>query len=135
MPIAFILLSIYIFIEAAMLPGIEGIFPAMIGTVMFLSSVTILIKNIRTSKSVIDVSGVNWWNILKIALALIVYVFIFEPLGYFISTFLMGVFAIYSLGLRDIKKAILYPLAIVLILFFAFKILLNVPLPTLFLDI
>lgn len=135
MPIVFFLIAIYIFVTAQGLPGVEGVFPSMISVVMLLSSLTIFIKNLRNSKSVIDVAGINWLNIAKVAAALLVYIFIFDLLGYVLSTVLLGSFIVYSLGVKDIKNTLLYPLLIVVILFIVFKMLLNIPLPTLFLDI
>lgn len=101
---------------------------------MFIPSVILLCQSLKTTKSTFDISKINIGNLIKISVALIVYSIIINFIGYIISTFLLGAYTIYALGLRDMKKIILYPLAIVLITFICFKLLLSIPLPMAFLD-
>lgn len=133
-PVFFIALSIYIFIVALTLPDVEGVFPMMIAVCMLASSVVILVKLLRTTKCIIDLTKINVMNLVKITMALIIYAVIINRVGYIISTVLLGIYSTYALGLRDLKKIVIYPVAIVLVLFVSFKLLLNVPLPMAFLD-
>jgi len=133
-PALFIAFSVYILIVAFTLPDVEGIFPAMIGVLMLLSSVSIFIKVLRSNKAIIDISKINIRNLTKISAALIVYILIFNLLGYVISTLLLGIYTLYALGIRDLKKLIIFPATFVLVLFISFKVLLNVPLPMIFFD-
>lgn len=133
-PALFIAFSIYILIVAFTLPDVEGIFPAMIGVLMLLSSGGILIKGLRSQKAAIDISKVNIRNLAKISAALVVYILIFNRAGYVISTLLLGIYTLYALGIRDLKKLAIFPAAIVLVLFVGFRVLLNVQLPMIFFD-
>lgn len=129
LPLFFIVFSIYIIVASLNLPGVEGYFPIMIGSVMMVSSVKIFASSLKTSKSVITIEKINISNIVKASIALIIYIIVLPYAGYLISTILLGIFIIHALGYKDKLSMTLYPLIIVGILFFSFKILLRVPLP------
>ena len=102
---------------------------------MLLSALSIFIHTWKTQSSVIHMENINLLNIAVTILILVGYVIVLNKIGYFISTFLLGVLVMRLLGYKNKVGLILYPLAIVAVLFLGFKFLLNVPLPTVFLDV
>jgi len=135
LPLFFVALGIYMIFVGHGLSRNDGYFPMLVGAIMLLSSLSIFIRTWKTQNSVIHIEKINLRNIAVTVLILVGYVIVLNRIGYFISTFLLGVLVIRLLGYKNKVGLILYPLAIVAILFLGFKFLLNVPLPTVFLDV
>ena len=133
MPIAFIIMGIYVIVEA-MGMGSEGVFPTMSAGVLLLCAVYLIFETLKKQKAVVKLEGVNLKMVGITLLTLMVYVFIIKKIGYVIDTFLLCAFIIRSLGYKKYPMIVLCSAAAVGVTFFIFKILLSVPLPMVFLD-
>lgn len=133
-PVFLALLGIFI-VVVSFNYGSEGIFPRMVGGGLTLSSLGLIIKIIKNKAYVTNFEGKNIKNVASIVLALLAYIFLFNSIGYIISTFILAAFVIYQLGYRNIVVNLIVSAAATGVVFVIFKILLKVSLPVLFLNI
>ncbi|WP_353096678.1 tripartite tricarboxylate transporter TctB family protein [Tissierella praeacuta] len=131
LPIIMILLSFFIIIESRQY-GSEEIFPTMIGVLLLFSSIGVIIDIMRIKESHIKKINSNIIRPIIVLLALIIYTLLLESVGYIVITLLLGIFITYILGYRNITINILVSTCATFSIYFIFKILLQVPLPSLF---
>lgn len=134
MPVFFIIISIATIIVSSSM-GSEGVFPRMVAVILLLSSLYIAAMTLKTKEIVVKLEGVNLLKVAETFIALILYVFLMNKIGYIISTFILGTFIIRSLGYKNIVKTLLTVGISVAVIFIIFKVLLMVPLPTVLFDI
>ena len=70
---------------------------------------------------------------LEYTAALLLYAFLFKKIGYILDTLWMTAYTMFALRYRDWKRLILISFGITAILYLIFRVLLKVPLPTLWL--
>ena len=92
-----------------------------------------LIEDLISRKPCIDLKKINFLAVGVTIAALVIYYFLFETIGFILSTILLGVSIILGLRYNSIKGAILWPIGFVAIIYLLFKVLLKIPLPSLFL--
>ncbi len=74
-------------------------------------------------------SGILWWKILSVALALFVYAFVLTDLGFLLSTTLLLIFVFKFLGPQTWPKSIVQALLSSAITYWIFGVWLNVQFP------
>lgn len=126
-------IGIYMIVEGRTYRGDDKYFPMIVGGLTTGTSIWMMIEDLRSAKSDIDLEKINFVAVGVTVAALFIYYFLFETIGYVLSTILLGVSIIMGLRYDSVKGAILWPIGFVTIVFVVFKILLKIPLPTLFL--
>jgi len=127
--VSFLMVGIYVIYSGFTLPGVEGYFPLIIGMLMSASAICVIAKSLKNTQSIIHIEKINCKNIFKTAASLMIYVFALPRIGYVLSTFLLGLFIIYSMNSDRKFAAVIYPLLFVAVLFLGFKVMLHIPLP------
>lgn len=129
----FILIGIIFFIETFKLPENSRMYPRfMIGIMVFLS-VLLLIKSFvspQLSKTWRDLTkDIHWKRFLFVLFGALVYLFLINIIGFFVSTF---VYLLTTMLLLKAKRStmIISVCSFLIILFLIFKVFLKVPLPT-----
>ncbi len=133
MPVVFVLVSIYIIVQAIPMKG-EGIFPIMSAGVLLICAVYLFFETLIKKEVVVKLEGVNLGKVGITLLALLIYVILIKKIGYIIDTFLLCVFIVRFLGYKKIGITAFCSALAVGATFFIFKVLLSVPLPMIFLD-
>lgn len=131
--LALLAVGLYMIIEGRTYRGNDKYFPIIVGALMTGTSVWMLIEDLRSNKPCIDLKKINFLAVGVTVAALFIYYFLFERIGYILSTVLLGVSVILGLRYNSVKGAILWPIGFVAVIFLLFKVLLKIPLPTLFL--
>lgn len=132
MPSVFIVLSIWMIVESASLPGEEGVFPTLIGVFMLIVALFILYTTSRQKSSNVNFKNINGKKVVTILGILCLYIALFKVVGYLIDTFLLCTYVIISLGYKNYKAAILCSAGTTAVVFAVFKLVLGVPLPVFF---
>ena len=130
-PIILFIISIYVIITSRSY-GSEGQFPFLIGAGLLISSGALIIRTIFKNDLEVNFSDSNLTGVGITILTLVAYIFLFDKIGYFISTVLLGTIVIRILGYKNIFKNLIFVIIATALSFCIFKILLKVPLPTLF---
>ena len=133
MPVVFIVVSIY-FIVNAIPMGSEGVFPLMCAILQAATAVYLIGKILIKHEAVVKTEGLSIGKAALTVAALIIYVLVFELIGYWLSTFLLVGFIIWFLGYRKWWVLLLCAALTATATFFIFGQLLNVPLPMLFFE-
>ncbi len=133
MPIVFILIGLYVIVDARSM-GSEGTFPTMVAGLLMLCSIYLMGETLTKKKQVVKLDGVNFPMVGLTLLALIVYVLLLKKIGYIIDTFILCAFIMRSLGYKKYGIIVVCSALAVLATFVIFKVLLAVPLPMIFLD-
>ena len=133
MPIVFILMGIYVIVEA-MGMGSEGVFPIMSAGVLLLCAVYLIFEILKKQKAIVKLEGVNLKMVGLTVLTLIIYVVLLKKIGYVIDTFLLSAFIMRALGYKKVPVIALCSALAVAVTFVVFKVLLSVPLPMILLD-
>ena len=103
LPILFLIMSIYVFIVSKTL-GTEGVFPKMVASVLFISSVWICFDTIKNNKTYLNFEDVNILEVFKTILVLMIYIFLFNKIGYVIDTLALCSYIMISLGYKKYFK-------------------------------
>lgn len=128
-PAVLIILSIYIIINSKSY-GDEGTFPSMIGYGLLLSTIALVIKITKFNVFVTNFENINIKKVVFTVLSLLIYYLLYNILGYFISTVLLGIVILYIMQYNNMIKGSLIILLTTIVVFFIFKVLLKVTLPT-----
>lgn len=130
----FIILSAGMFIVTRSM-GKEGDFPAVISVAMFITAAVCFITRLRATKDILDLTGTNLKLVLITVAILIVYISVIEYIGYVAASVLLAMAVMRLLGYKRILISLAVAAVTAGVCFFVFKILLDVPLPTAFLDL
>jgi len=128
--ITLIILSIIVFIESSKLPNIDAQFPRLISISLFITAIILMMSSLKIKVQEKKEKGYNYWRAGIIVAGLILYILILRWLGYLLSTGLLITYVISTLGYHKRKQIIIIAIVATVILYLIFKILLNVPLPT-----
>ena len=126
-------IGLYMIIEGRTYRGNDKYFPIIVGALQTGTAIWMLIEDLISRKPCIDLKKINFLAVGVTIAALIIYYFLFETIGFILSTILLGVSIILGLRYNSIKGAILWPIGFVAIIYLLFKVLLKIPLPSLFL--
>jgi len=131
-----IVFSIFVFIKSLSYPTTAALFPLLISSLIFIFSILLLLRSIRKEKNKIlkkitlsKSSKDEFKNIIILLLGLIIYPFILNYFGYFISTSLLVYYTIFFLQEEKKKFLIIISIFIVIILFVIFDLIMEIPLP------
>lgn len=102
-------------------------FPRIILVTLLVLATLNLIIDLRAKSSP---QSIELLPVFTIGLAFLVYVFLIMPLGYFISSVLLGGVILFTLGLRSLAQIVLIPVCAAGILVALFNHVLKMPLPT-----
>lgn len=131
--IVLLAIGLYMIIEGRTYRGNDKYFPIIVGALQTGTAIWMLIEDLISRKPCIDLKKINFLAVGVTIAALIIYYFLFETIGFILSTILLGVSVILGLRYNSIRGAILWPIGFVAIIYLIFKVLLKIPLPTLFL--
>lgn len=131
--IVLLAIGLYMIIEGRTYRGNDKYFPIIVGALQTGTAIWMLIEDLISRIPCIDLKKINFLAVGVTIAALIIYYFLFETIGFILSTILLGVSVILGLRYNSIKGAILWPIGFVAIIYLIFKVLLKIPLPTLFL--
>ena len=126
-------IGLYMIIEGRTYRGNDKYFPIIVGALQTGTAIWMLIEDLISRKPCIDLKEINFLAVGVTIAALVIYYFLFETIGFILSTILLGVSIILGLRYNSIKGAILWPIGFVAIIYLLFKVLLKIPLPSLFL--
>ena len=128
-----LVIGLYMIIEGRTYRGNDKYFPIIIGALQTGTAIWMLVEDLISRKPCIDLKKINFLAVGVTIAALIIYYFLFETIGFILSTILLGVSIILGLRYNSIKGAILWPIGFVAIIYLLFKVLLKIPLPSLYL--
>ena len=132
-PSAFLIFGVYIITESLKFKSTDGIFPIMTAVLLMSVSLIQLTKDLLVKEHKDRFAGSNLLQVLEYTAALLLYAFLFKKIGYILDTLWMTAYTMFALRYRDWKRLILISFGITAILYLIFRVLLKVPLPTLWL--
>jgi putative tricarboxylic transport membrane protein len=111
-------------------PG-PGFMPLILGILAFALTLIYVITSMKAAP--LKISW-QWPNLkegrfLPFLLGIVVFAFIFMPLGFEISTLLLGIYLMKVTGVKGWARPVIYSAIVVGLLYLIFKAWLNVPLP------
>ncbi|MDR3280285.1 MAG: tripartite tricarboxylate transporter TctB family protein [Synergistaceae bacterium] len=134
MPVFFALFGLWILFTSRNMGKLEGTFPRMVGVLTFIVALFQLYFDVRLEDHKDKFRGCNLRKVIEALVAMSLYVFMLNKIGYLLDTALIAFYIMHSLGYRKYGLAVPIAVAFSLGAFFVFKILLGVPLPTILLD-
>jgi len=132
-PSAFLIFGIYIIIESAKFKSTDGIFPTMTAVLLIAVSLIQFAKDLLTKEHKDRFAGTNFLQVLEYVAALLLYAFLFKKIGYIFDTLWLTAYTMFALRYRNWKGLLLISAGITAGLYLIFRVLLKVPLPTLWL--
>lgn len=110
---------------------VQSLFPRFITIFIAVSSFFLIVRRKDISKEIshgtMNKKGIV--RVIVIAIMFLIYILIIDFFGYFISSFLALVAFMLYFGVRDLKRLILIPFTLLLVIHFLIEKLLNFPLP------
>lgn len=134
MPVFFILFSIWVILTSMSMGRMEGTFPRMVGAFTLIVALFQLHFDVKKTDHKDKFTGCNVPKVLEAITVLAIYVYTLNKIGYIIGTALLAFYVMRSLGYRKYRVSITMSLVFSLGAFFIFRVLLGVPLPTIWLD-
>lgn len=132
-PISFLLFGIYIRVTTISMSKRDAMFPNMVAYVIIAVSIIELLADLRKKEYKDRFKGVNFLKLLECVIAMMLYVVLLKKIGFIIDTFLLSAFTMYALDYKNYKVLAIASVAITVVIFVVFKLLLKVPLPTIWL--
>lgn len=129
----FMAIGIFVFMVGRTYRGNDKYFPMIVGGLTLVAAIWIFLEDIKSKKSCFDLSKVNLLSVGVACAAMLVYYLLFRRIGYIFSTLLLGIAVLAGMRYKNKLGTILYPAIMVAVLFVVFKVLLKIPLPTIFL--
>ena len=130
--IVILLFNGFVFFQCSKLPVEAVYFPQLFNSTLALLAIMLLFSALKRKGSETEQQQCNFKNAILMVIGLIFYTFLFRMLGYVISTLVLVSYVIYILGYRQIWKMLVTACCGVGFSYIIFKLLLKVPLPTLF---
>lgn len=133
MPVFFIAFSVWVYLSGRAMGENLGKFPRLIAVFTFCVAIFHLVDVLRRKDHENNFQHSNLRKVLELLAVLAIYVVLFKRLGYIICTSLLMFYVIVAQGYKKYAIAASVSVGFTLVVYFIFKILLKVPLPTLFL--
>lgn len=124
--------NVFFFFQCSKLPDEAVYFPQLFNGLLALLAIILLFSALKRKGREAEKQQYNFKNAVLIVIGLVCYAFLFKFLGYIISTGILVIYIIYMLGYRQIWKMLITACCGVGFSYIVFKLLLKVPLPTLF---
>ena len=134
MPVFFVIFSIWIIVTAYQMGSAEGTFPLMVGGFQLIVALFQLYFDLTKSEHVNKFKNSNVWKVIEAVAVMSLYVFMLKKIGYVIDTTVLAIYTMVTLGYRRWGVVFISAVSITAVVFFVFKVLLNVPLPMLFFE-
>lgn len=131
--IIMLFIGIYVLIEVSNFRKISSLdigpafFPKILGILLIIFALLISFKAIKKNNNE-KINFVNK-NLIIVLLSIILYCVLFNVIGFVISSTIMLAFLMRIMGSDKWIKTIITSFVIVIVIYFIFKMLLNVPLP------
>lgn len=132
-PIAFLLFGAYIRLSTITMTKRDSTFPNMVAYTIIAISIIEIIVGVRSNNHKDIFKGVNFLKLAECTIAMILYVFLLDKIGFVIDTLFLTAYTMYVLGYKNYRMLALASITITATVFIVFKYLLKVPLPTLWL--
>ena len=132
-PIAFLAFGIWLRISANGFTKRDAMFPKLVSVAIIAIAIVDLIVELRKKNHKDRFADVNFVRILMCLAAMCIYVFVLKKIGFFLDTLFLTAFTMWALDYKNYKILPVAALIITTVVFVMFKILLNVPLPTIWL--
>lgn len=132
-PLLFLAFGIWIRVSAVKMAKRDAMFPKIVAWLIIIVSVIDFISEMRKTEHKNRFANSN---VLKVAICVVVmflYVGLMKKIGFYLDTLLLTAFTMWILDYRNYKVLPIAAVIITTVVFAAFKYLLKVPLPTLFL--
>ncbi len=123
--------GLYIVIESKDINFYEKIFPFLVGFGLIFTSVFVL-SSALIKKNPKPIEKKNYALVFMMIAILVIYAILIKYAGYILSTTFLCAIILYVLGYKKATTIIIVSLSVTTVTYVLFKILLNVPLPTLF---
>lgn len=133
MPIIMVIISIWV-IVASYSMGSEGVFPRLIAYLLLIGVAVTVGEILIKKQKVVHFENLHVVRVVILLAISFAYIILMDWIGYCLDTFLLCAATMLLLGYRSWWKIGLSSLATVVLVFILFKVILNVPLPLLFLD-
>ena len=132
-PVAFLLFGIWLRFSTLSMSSRDATFPNLVAYVTIFCAIMQLIQDLKNNSHKARFTGVSFPRLIACTAGLFLYAFLLRTIGFPIGTFLLLMFIMWILGYRKYKVIVLASLAITAVVYGIFGILLNVPLPTVWL--
>ena len=132
LPMFFLAFSVWVFVSGQRMGENLGAFPRLIGIFTFGVAVFHLADVLRRKDHEDRFAQSNLLKVAELLAVLCIYVFLLKKAGYFICTSVLMFYMMLTQGYKRYAVAALTSVLFTALVFFVFKVLLNVPLPTLF---
>lgn len=132
-PIAFLAFGIWLRLSANGFTKRDAMFPKLVSMAIIVIAVVDLIVELTKKQHKDRFAGVNFLRILMCLVAMFLYVSLLKKIGFFLDTLLLTAFTMWTLDYKNYKVLPVAALVITTIVFVMFKVLLKVPLPTIWL--
>lgn len=132
-PTAFLIFGIWVRVEAAGMTKRDAMLPKLVAYAIIAISIIDFIVEWRKENHKDRFENVNWIRLLECLAAMFLYVFLLQKIGFFLDTLLLTAFTMWVLDYKNYKILAVSSIIITVAVFVVFKVLLRVPLPTLWL--
>lgn len=132
-PTAFLIFGIWVRISAASMTKRDAMLPILVSYAVIVISIVDFVVEYRKENHKNRFADVNYVRILECLASMFLYVFLIKKIGFFFDTLLLTAFTMWALDYKNYKMLAAASLIITTAVFVVFKILLRVPLPTLWL--
>lgn len=129
------IISGLVFIQAANFPEVSAKFPRLTAVFTIVLAVLLMVNSIKRRKEEHIKEKTDYKIVYKIIAGLIIYTFILKVFGYLISTIILTGYIIYIMQYTKKRNIIIISCGAILVIYLIFKMILQVPLPTGFLNV
>ncbi len=129
------IISGFVYIQAADFPEVSAKFPRLTAVFTVILAVYLMIGSIKRRKEEHIKENTDFRIVYKIIIGLIIYTFILKVFGYLISTVILTGYIIYTMQYTKKRNIIIISCGAILVIYLIFKVILQVPLPTGFLNV
>ncbi|MEA4934362.1 MAG: tripartite tricarboxylate transporter TctB family protein [Lawsonibacter sp.] len=132
-PLLFLSFGIYIRISALSMSRRDATFPNLVAYIVIAVSIIQLVMDMRKSEHKARFKNVNFLKLAECIGAMLLYVVLLKKIGFLVDTFLLTSYTMYALEYRKYKVLFIAAAIITAVIFLVFRVLLHVPLPTIWL--
>jgi signal transduction histidine kinase len=131
-PAFFLLLAGWILYNCSKMGGEEATFPRMVGVFILIVAAYEFFFDLKRKDIKPVFQNSNLLKVIETVLILFAYIFLLNHIGYIVDTIILSALIMYLLGYRNHKMMAVISIALTMVVFLMFKVLLRVPLPMLF---
>jgi len=110
----------------------DAVYPRLVNVWIAICGILLILKSWKSTEKIISDESKDEKGIIRvvaIVIIFLIYIFMIDFLGFFISSFAFIIILMLSFGVRDWKKLISVPIIILLFLYFLIEKVLVFPLP------